>query len=115
VTLEAVNDKFGTAVAVTVHELTNPSKGSTAPRAERKRWDCGHIAKAPLWTRKIKAIDRIDNLREMEGCNSGFLATSEFLSLYKRESANLADALALGSVDESLGKLIAELRELIQQ
>src|SRR5262245_46578040 len=60
-----IDARFGPWVEALVLQLTNPSKGSPAPRAERKALDHAHIASASLWARKLKAIDRLDNLRDM--------------------------------------------------
>lgn len=92
----------GVSIASLVVELTNPSKGSTLPRKERKKMDREHIANASYAARVIKLIDRIDNLQEMTGCGDDFLA------VYKNESA-----LLLGALDGTDKELEAELAALI--
>lgn len=86
VSLEEI-ELFSPEAAELVVWLTNPSKGSHLPRAERKRMDREHIVSAPWEARVIKLLDRIDNLREMEGAPTGFAR------LYGQESLLLAEAL----------------------
>jgi guanosine-3',5'-bis(diphosphate) 3'-pyrophosphohydrolase len=72
-----------------VLELTNPSKQHpNLPRAERKRLDREHLAHVSPAARRLKALDRIDNLRELQH------APRDFCSLYADESLQLAAALA---------------------
>jgi (p)ppGpp synthase/HD superfamily hydrolase len=99
--------RFGPKVTSRVMELTNPSKGSKLPRAERKRMDREHIAAASHGARVIKLLDRIDNLQEMQGCGDDFLA------LYRKESLLLLEALAGTDeeLEDELGKLCAERKE----
>src|SRR6187402_568734 len=47
-------DTIGFDAADIVVWLTNPSKGSTLPRADRKKIDRDHISKAPRWAKIIK-------------------------------------------------------------
>lgn len=77
-----------------VRYLTNASKGSKLPRAERKKMDREHLAKAPVEAKIIKLIDRIDNLREMEG------AQADFMKLYAEESLLLL--AVIGDADSRL-------------
>jgi (p)ppGpp synthase/HD superfamily hydrolase len=81
-------------VAEMVVWMTNPSKGSSLSRAERKTMDREHLAKAPREVKIIKMLDRIDNLSEMDGAQGSFVA------LYVSESLLLADVV--GDADESL-------------
>lgn len=56
-------NEFGPEVTGLVVELTNPSKDfPTLARAERKKMDRAHVAKASIWAKKIKLLDRTDNL-----------------------------------------------------
>lgn len=82
-----IQERFGAAVSHLVWELTNPSKGSSAPRAERNAFDRKHISESSMVARRIKLIDRCDNLMEMEGCGDHFLFT------YLRESRELLECL----------------------
>lgn len=104
-----IGGEFGPVVQSLVCDLTNPSKGSRAPRAERKAMDRDHIASASLWARKLKAIDRIDNLLDMTGCDK-----PDFLRLYADESDSLAEALSSShDGDDELGQLILEMLRAI--
>lgn len=97
-------------VARIVSELTNPSKGSRAPRAERKQMDREHIAKASQEARVIKLLDRIDNLNEMVGCDP------QFAVKYAEESRLLLKALRRTdeSLEDELAQAIAALVETVR-
>jgi len=92
--IDDIEESFGPEVAALVGELTNPSKGMTCPRAERKRIDREHLAAVSREAKLIKLLARIDNLREMAG------ASANFKRLYAEESAALAETI--GDVDERL-------------
>ena len=95
---------FGEAVMVLVVGLTNPSCGSKAPRAERKRMDREHIA-AECWEVKvIKLLDRIDNLSEMGEDDP------KFRDLYNRETVLLADAIGRDVAPDLYDELMALAR-----
>ena len=83
--------QFGTTVLEMIVWLTNPSKESTARRAERKRMDREYVARAPEYVRRIKLEDRIHNLEEMIFEESD----EKFLSLYIKESKELMECLNL--------------------
>jgi (p)ppGpp synthase/HD superfamily hydrolase len=93
-TLEEVSAEFGPEVVRLVDELTNPSKGSKAPRRERKQQDREHLAQVNLEAKIIKLLDRIDNLQEMTEAPSGFVR------LYCEESRLLAEVI--GDADPEL-------------
>lgn len=80
---------FGADVAGLVDELTNRSKQThpTANRAQRKAIDIARIAEAGLAARKIKLVDRLDNLKEVAN------GPLDFIALYCKESAALLAAL----------------------
>jgi (p)ppGpp synthase/HD superfamily hydrolase len=103
-TSEEVSAEFGPEVARLVGELTNPSKGSKAPRRERKQQDRDHFAHVSVEARVIKLLDRIDNLQEMQDAPSGFKAK------YCEESRLLADAI--GDADPELK---AELLDCVER
>jgi (p)ppGpp synthase/HD superfamily hydrolase len=85
-------DTFPPDVYDLVVELTNPSKQHPKlPRAERKKMDREHIAKASYWARAIKLLDRIDNLQEMSEADDTFVA------IYCQESLLLSSAIRGGS------------------
>ena len=104
VELKEVSDLFGAGVAELVNELTNPSKGSSAPRDQRKALDRNHLTKVSREAKIIKLLDRIDNLSDKTG------APSDFMSTYLEESRLLAEAI--GNVDSDLKQeLLALTRE----
>jgi (p)ppGpp synthase/HD superfamily hydrolase len=92
----------------TIHyvlELTNPSTQHPGlPRHERKRLDREHLKSISLLARKVKLIDRIDNLRDVAA------ADHDFRSLYAAESLLLAEALH--GVDAAL---VEELYRAIEE
>jgi hypothetical protein len=71
-----------------VCELTNPSKlHKHLRRAERKAMDREHIANASRWAKVLKLLDRIDNIRDMRGCDD------DFWKVYAAETRLLVDAI----------------------
>ncbi len=93
VTLEELVQEFGGNIALGVEAMTNPSKGSTAPRAERKRQDREHLETASKEIKIIKMLDRIDNLNDLDPDDS-------FVTVYAGESLLLVDVI--GSADSEL-------------
>ena len=94
VTLSTIRVEFGDQIADLVAWLTNPSKGSKAPRAERKWIDRQHIKAAPREAKIIKIADRLDNLMGLCDKDGVFLAPLDFMELYVAESKLLLTALA---------------------
>jgi len=94
-----------------VQELTNPSKGSKLPRAERKQIDRDHLRRVSLAAKIIKMLDRIDNLYEMVG------ASNSFKTMYCKESFLLLDAIAMANKDiaDKLYKAIEDLKKTISE
>lgn len=71
-----------------VLELTNPSKQHpNLPRAERMQMDREHLRHISFEGRRLKMLDRIDNLRDVAE------APGDFRSLYAAETVLLADEL----------------------
>lgn len=107
--------ELGEGVNNLVHELTNTSKrqgpvGQMLPRAERKRLDRERIAKCSAWARRLKAIDRYDNLGELD-----HVAAGDFAALYLIESKQLSDALrATSASDDILCELLDALDDRIR-
>jgi len=101
--------QFGDAVLSLVQEMTNPSMESTAPRAERKRMDREHLAKASREAKVIKMLDRIDNLTDA-AVVSNFAPMADWVKMYARESLLLVEVI--GQADPELEK---ELRDLANQ
>jgi len=108
-TLRELQIRFGNNIADLVQEVTNPSKGSKKSRAERKEMDRKHLAEASKEAKIIKLLDRIDNLRDMNG------APSDFKRLYLEESKLLAEALkgADKKLHQELLKVIAQQEETL--
>lgn len=84
---ETIEVVCGLDVRTLVGWLTNPSKGSPLPRAQRKAMDRDHLRQAPWEARVIKLIDRTDNLRDMH------LAPFNFAKMYHQESVALLEVL----------------------
>ncbi len=80
ITLDQIEELFGETVRQYIWELTNPSKGSTLPRADRKEMDRRHLRVVSDEAKCIKLLDRIDNLGEAAN------APSDWLELYLKES-----------------------------
>lgn len=76
-------------------ELSNPSKGSTASRATRKKRDREHLASVSWEAKIIKLCDRILNLSDMCQCPQ-----KDFIALYAKESRLLLEVLI--GTDEGL-------------
>lgn len=68
-------------------ELTNPSKGSKAPRKVRKQMDRDHLKTVSHEAQIIKLIDRDDNVEEM------WEAPLDFIELYGKETKRLVEVL----------------------
>jgi len=104
-----IREKFGDEVSKLVDWLTNPSKDSKLPRTERKRTDREHLALAPLEAKLVKAMDRLDNLRDVG------LAPKDFRTIYSEESLLLADALLEGESSSQLHAVVRLVRKAATQ
>ena len=94
--------------------LTNPSKGSNLPRAERKKMDREHLAKQEVEVRRIKLVDRIDNLAETFHSDMIGLATDfEFQNTYIDESLALMEALR--GTDKDLENRLGDIADLLSE
>lgn len=91
-----------------VQELTNPSKGSTASRAERKKIDRDHIAKISKESKIIKMFDRIDNLNEIDE------AEPKWIKKYCEESTMLVEVLR-GADDHLLHELESTIQKTLNK
>lgn len=93
VTIHELSAEFGAEVAVAVYQLTSATKRmdkekrEKLSRAERKKIDHDYIRGIDDELKVVKALDRLDNLREMGGAPSGFR------DVYRWESVKLAFAL----------------------
>lgn len=89
-----------------VLELTNPSKQHPElPRPQRKQMDFAHLRDISLEAKRIKLIDRTDNLRDIQD------ASRAFQSLYVAESVMLAEHLS-GTSEELEEELFGVVEEL---
>lgn len=104
-------DRYGRESMEVMRGLTNVSCFYKMPRPERKRHDFANLAKQPVKIKRIKAIDRIDNLTEtVLDLMSGIGASPRFALLYADESDALA--VALSGID---AELLAELKEVTRE
>jgi (p)ppGpp synthase/HD superfamily hydrolase len=94
---------FPLAVSELVRELTNPSHGSKLRRAERKALDREHLSHASIEAKRLKLMDRIDNIRDMAG------SPDDFKRLYIQETRQLIDVLDCGEVNGLVQQLSDEL------
>ena len=102
ITKERIIDETDESTYNLVLELTNPSKGSKAPRAVRKRQDRDHLAIASWEAKIIKLVDRIVNLSDVHQSPD-----KDFAVLYAQESELLLDCIK--DADESLTKELMSL------
>lgn len=93
-----------------VKELTNPSKGSTAPRAVRKQMDRDHLQHVSWEAKVIKLIDRTCNLGDLQPLLQ-LGAERNFAMLYARESRALLECLR-GTNKVLEAKLLAAIEKL---
>lgn len=69
-------------------ELTNPSKGVSAPRHVRKQMDRDHLKEVSHEAKILKMLDRLDNIMEMAP-----EAPLDFIEMYAEETKLLIDVL----------------------
>lgn len=97
-----------------VMALTNPSKGMNLPRAERKQMDREHLKGYPVRVKRIKLVDRIDNLHEtISDILLGIDHKRDFNLLYAAESEQLLEEALRGAdpeLEKELTQAIANLR-----
>ena len=107
ITEAEIEEAGGPNVLRLVKELTNPSKGSTLPRAERKRLDREHLKTVSREAKIIKLIDRACNLCDMGRPD----CPKDFRKKYVAESRLLLEVI--GDADEKLAAdLLYEIEEL---
>jgi (p)ppGpp synthase/HD superfamily hydrolase len=93
VSYQILNEKYGQELADIVLGLTNASKlidSKGWSRAERKAFDIENLSKQSTIVRKIKLIDRYDNVNDID-----IVADLKFAKLYMAETAQLLEALDL--------------------
>lgn len=107
VTPAELEKEFGSHITTGVVHLTGtpPTKGMA--REDRKRHDFAKIAAAAKEVKIIKLLDRLDNLRDMDG------EGDEFLKVYAKESFWLT--AALGDADLALKTEIETLAAKLEQ
>lgn len=86
VSFDELAGEFNLNVATIVSDLTN-SKRTGMKRADRKREDRDRLAVASPWVKRLKLVDRLDNIREIDR------APDDFKYLYRTETLALVDAL----------------------
>jgi (p)ppGpp synthase/HD superfamily hydrolase len=106
---DTLGEIFGQTVRSYVDDLTDPSTGSSALRAERKKQDRDHMAQCCYAVKVIKLADRLDNFKQMVECFD--LVPSRFMDLYTVETRLLLRE-ALKGVDRKMEK---ELRALLTE
>jgi len=104
VTRAEIEEATNAQVGFYVDCMTNRSKGSGLPRDQRKAMDRKHLSEVPDEVKLIKAIDRIDNLLEMD------YAPSDFCKLYAEESLRLADVLGTGPLVDDLRTIANKMK-----
>lgn len=97
ITLETIRQEFGEKVAELVGWLTNEPKVVGENRAVRKKKAVVRLNGAPKDAQRIKMLDRMDNLGEMD-----YLSDITFAKIYVAESWDLFYAVA--NADETLAK-----------
>jgi len=94
--------------------LTNPSKGMKLPRPERKQIDRDHLAKCPRRVKRIKLVDRIDNVEEsIVDLSLGLDKSTKFNEIYANESEQLLTEALCGAdveLETELARSIQNLR-----
>ena len=90
VTIEGIQEAFGSEVSELVDFLTDVSRPSDGNRQTRKAIDRDHIALAPISAKTIKLADLIDNTRSIVRYDPGFAR------IYLREKALLLEVLSDG-------------------
>ena len=87
VSIDDINDMFGSAVAVIVDGLTDVSKPEDGNRAVRKELDRAHSADATWAAQFVKCADIIDNASDI-GDND-----PSFNVVYRKEMVSLLEVL----------------------
>jgi len=106
VTRHEIEAETNTQVGFYVDCMTNKSKGTGLPREKRKQMDRDRLATMPVEVKKIKLLDRIDNLREMTD------SPADFKALYAEESLLLLQAI--GDGDSDLAQTLRAIAEAMK-
>jgi (p)ppGpp synthase/HD superfamily hydrolase len=108
--IETIKAEFGDNVATLVKWLTNDPKVPGENRAARKKKAAVRLAAAPREAKKIKMLDRMDNLGEMD-----LVQDPGFAKVYLQESWDLfyavanADGTLAERFERTLHKMAADL------
>lgn len=94
ITIETIRQEFGEKVAELVGWLTNEPKVPGENRAARKKKNADRLSKAPKDAQRIKMLDRMDNLGEMD-----YQGDANFAKVYVAESWDLYNAVAPADPD----------------
>lgn len=117
--MAAILRDCGPDVLNIVIDMTNPSKGSKLPRADRKQMDRAHMRVCPKNVKIIKLIDRIDNLNEFANDTLlGLERRPDFLLKYCDESEMMLQEALHGADPElelELAEAIKTLRSICEQ
>jgi (p)ppGpp synthase/HD superfamily hydrolase len=108
ITLDVVQKEFGEVVAHLVKWLTNDPKVPGENRAARKKKNAVRLSGAPKDAQKIKMLDRMDNLREMD-----LVQDRGFAKVYLEESWDLL--YAVGNSDRDLAERFEAVLNMIGQ
>jgi guanosine-3',5'-bis(diphosphate) 3'-pyrophosphohydrolase len=81
---------FGPCIATLVAGLTDVAEWKTLPRAERKRRQAAHMARAPRAVRRIKIADQTSNVRDVGRLPKGWEPAEA--RAYVAEAALVVDA-----------------------
>ena len=101
--IEVIRQKCGEEVLQLVLELTNPTAGPEwkyRPRAEKRAKDWEHLAQVSDRAKRIKLVDRWDNLGDFVN------GPKKLIAKYIQESRHLVGMI--GYVDETLAKEVEE-------
>jgi len=113
---EEIRRECGQDTLVIVLGLTNPSKGMELPRVERKHIDREHLRRCPQRVKRIKLVDRIDNLQEiLHDLRHGLSKRHKFAAMYAGESELLLKESLTGAdstLEQELAQTIADLRAI---
>jgi len=93
VSVATIERLFGPDVALLVDELTNRSKESNLPRGLRKKMDRERLRGVSRWAKRIKMLDRMDNLSEVVHLEHSFI------KIYLQETIQLLQVIEDADMD----------------
>jgi (p)ppGpp synthase/HD superfamily hydrolase len=107
ITKQQLDDLFCIYTVDYVVGMTNVSKQTGKPRAERKKMDRDRLAACSAYIQIIKMFDRLDNLDGL------YEAPPGFARLFVQESRELIEAI--GSADRHLAAIVLEKCEDVDE